>query len=162
MSPRLMRYLPSVILLALTAIFILTALQYSPGSRRVPLAVAVVTVILLAIDMAGQGGGRVGAMIRRTFGGANAVRPGQDGEKGELAKEVAAIGWIVGFAAIAVVLGFYIAIPVYVIGYLTLYARRPLVVAALIAAVLTAILYVLFAVFLGYEIFVGLAFGGFM
>ena len=67
-----------------------------------------------------------------------------------------------GFTALAVLAGFYVAIPVYVVAYLRLYARRPLAISLLIALVLTTALYVLFAILLGYDIFEGLVFGGYM
>jgi hypothetical protein len=162
MMTRLIRYLPSLILLILTLIFVATAFDYSGNSRRVPLAVALVILILLAIDLASQNDRGLGQLLRRAFGGAQAVRPGQDGEPGVLAKEVAAILWIAGFTALAVVFGFYIAIPAYAIGYLVVYARRPWLISGLIAIGLTGLLYFLFAILLGYEIFVGLIFGGFM
>lgn len=156
------RIASSLVLIAVALVFLITAQNYSPNSRAVPVAVALVTLALLALDIASQGEGKLGHALRRALGGVQAVRPGADAEAGEPRKEFAAFLWVVGFAAGTVLVGFYIAIPVYVVGYLRLYARKPLLHAIAIAAVLTGALYLLFAVLLGYGIFEGLLFGGFM
>ena len=58
--------------------------------------------------------------------------------------------------------GFYPAIPVYVTAYLALYARKPLLASVATAAALTGLLYVMFELLLGYDVFGGLISGDFL
>lgn len=163
MTPsRLKGILPSLVLIALCAIYYATGLGYGTATRKIPLAICAVTLVLLVLDLASQGEGSVARVLRRALGGARATRPGAGGLSTDPAREVAAFAWIVAFAAVAVVFGFYIAIPVYVIAYLVLHARKPLRIAAPIGLGLTAGLWLLFQGLLGYEIFEGLLFGGYM
>ena len=162
MTGRRAALIPSIVLFVVTAIYFATAFKYSPATREVPVAVAGVTMILLIVDMLSQGPGRVSKILRRAFGGGAARRPGDGGESAPVRQGVLALAWIVGFTALAVALGFYLAIPIYVFCYLHLYARKRLTASATIAIALTGILYVVFQLLLGYEIFRGLIFGGYM
>lgn len=154
--------IPSVILIALVLGYMTTGLGYSAATRAMPLAVAGLTLALLVVDLLSQGDGRTGRTLRRAFGGAAALRPGSGGERAPLLAELSALAWIAGFTVLAVVLGFYLAIPLYVTAYLRLFARKPLWIALLVGLVLTALLYAVFQMLLGYRIFPGLIFGGYM
>ncbi|WP_353476618.1 tripartite tricarboxylate transporter TctB family protein (plasmid) [Salipiger sp. H15] len=163
MTPsRLKGIAPTLVLLALCAVYYATGASYGAATRAIPLAVCAVTILLLGLDLLSQGDGRLSVLLRRALGGARALRPGAGGHEAGVGREIAAFAWIAAFALLAVVLGFYISIPVYVIAYLRLHAGKPLATAALIGLVLTGVLYLLFAVLLGYDIFEGLVFGGYM
>ncbi|MCT7378150.1 tripartite tricarboxylate transporter TctB family protein [Chelativorans salis] len=154
--------LTSLVLIAVSAVYFATALQYSAGSRAIPISVATLTILFLFLDILSQGEGRVARGLRRAFGGAASIRPGGDAQEQPVRQEALALAWIVAFTALATAFGFYIAIPVYVISYLWLHAGKPIWIAALVAISLTGALYLIFEVLLGYAIFEGLIFGGYM
>lgn len=162
MTTRATAYGPTIFLAVLAVIYLVTGLGYDPDTRAVPIVVTCVTLLLLALDALSQGRGRVARGLRRFFGGAAMVRPGEGGQPAPLAKEIAAFAWMAGFTVLAVIFGFYIAIPVYVFSYLRLYAGKPLLTSAAMALILTGMLYGTFELLLGYGIFEGLLFGGYM
>lgn len=162
MKHRLNAIVPSLVLGALTLIYIATAMGYKADTRAVPMVVAGVTMLLVVLDLLSQGDGQVSRLLRRFFGGAAGVRPGEGGQSAPVAKEIAAFAWIFGFTFLTIVVGFYVAIPIYVFGYLRFYAGKSLIAAAGTGLCLTAVLYVTFELLLGYQIFEGLLFGGYM
>jgi hypothetical protein len=162
MKPYTEAIVPTLVLIVLALIYLATGLSYNADTRAVPVVVTTVTLVLLVIDILSQGEGRLSHSLRRFFGGAAMVRPGAEGEAAPLAKEIAAFSWMAAFTGLAILFGFYIAIPVYVFSYLRFYARKPILIASTMALTLTAVLYGTFELLLGYGIFEGLLFGGYM
>ena len=162
MTTRVRAIVPTLVLAALALIYLATGLGYNADTRAVPLVVTSVTLLLLALDFLSQGKGRVAYALRRFFGGAAMVRPGQGGESAPVGKEIAAFAWMAAFTGLAVLFGFYLTIPVYVFSYLRFYAGKPLLASAAMALGLIGILYITFEYLLGYAIFEGLLFGGYI
>ncbi|WP_146588614.1 tripartite tricarboxylate transporter TctB family protein [Puniceibacterium confluentis] len=162
MNTHLQAIVPTAVLTALALIYMVTGLGYETDTRAVPLVVTGVTLVLLVLDFLSQGNGRLAFALRRFFGGAAMLRPGQGGESAPVAKEIAAFAWMAAFTALATLFGFYLAIPVYVFAYLRFYAGKPLLPCVAMALGLTASLYITFEYLLGYAIFEGLLFGGYI
>tara|TARA_R110002020_G_scaffold36894_33_gene111020 strand:+ start:5547 stop:6056 length:510 start_codon:yes stop_codon:yes gene_type:complete len=158
---------PSLVLIAIAGFYAATALAYDPESRAMPLGVALIAIVLVVLDILSRGEGRLARNLRRGLQGSSARQPvpGLDGQAGQRHSALRALGafaWIVGFLALVTVFGFYPAIPVYVTAYLALYARKPLLASVATAAALTGLLYVMFELLLGYDVFGGLISGDFL
>ncbi len=158
---------PSLVLLVVAVFYCVASFQYSPSARAMPLGVATLALVLVLVDLISLGEGRISRIIRRIFqgSGAPAPVPGLDGQAGQRfppARELAAFGWIIAFLLLAIALGFYIAIPIYVTAYLRFYGGKSVLVAAATGLGLVAALYGMFELLLGYEVFEGLVFGDIM
>lgn len=161
---RLSEAVPSIVLLGIAVVYCYVSFDYSKATRAMPLGVGALAILLVLVDLASQGEGRLALAIRRVFrgSGAPAPIPGLDGQAGQRfapARELAAFAWIFGFVGLAIVLGFYLAIPIYVTAYLRLYAGKSLLISAATGLCLTAVLYGMFELLLGYEVFGGLITG---
>jgi hypothetical protein len=155
------------VLLVLAVSYLSVALGYDFDDRAVPLGVAALCILLLLLDIFSRGEGRIAVTLRRILQGRGQqpAVPGLDGQAGvhhHPMKEVAAFGWIIGFLILALIFGFYIAIPIYVICYLRFFAGKSLVAAAATGIGLTAILYAMFELLLGYSVFGGFITGDFL
>lgn len=165
---RVMDMLPSLVLLAVAAVYLGTSLSYDADDRALPFGISALAVVLVLLDLLSRGDGRFALMLRRILQGQSQKQPtvpgleGQAGLRHPLKKELAAFGWILAFLGLAVVLGFYVAIPIYVISYLRIYAGKPLLAAAATGLGLTALLYAMFELLLGYSVFGGLISGDFL
>lgn len=159
--------LPSLVLIAVAAFYLVASFAYDPATRAMPLGVAALAIALLAVEILSRTQGRLGRSLARVLqgGGTKAPVPGLDGQAGQAhppRKELAAFAWILAFLGLVVVFGFYIAIPIYVAAYLYVYARKGVLPSLGTALTLTAALYAMFELLLGYEVFTGLITGDFM
>lgn len=158
---RLFRQAPAALGIVFAIPFVVTGMQYDPTTRGMPVTVAAVTIALCILDIIAQEPGRLGAAVRRFFSG-SAEMPATDLHPSVTPlRELGAFAWVVAFVAITVFFGFYIAIPIYIFGYLRFYANRGLVISLVAALGVVAFIYVLFQLTLGYELFRGILFGDF-
>ncbi|WP_445681641.1 tripartite tricarboxylate transporter TctB family protein [Radicibacter daui] len=156
------RFLPALLLLAFTLSFVVTSFDYKADTRAMPLVIAVLTVVLLVLELLAQRRDRIGEVLRRFFTGKSHLPVGTPGKTPSVGREIGAVLWVVAFLVLAILVGFYIAIPVYVFAYLAIYVRKPPLISAITALGIVALLYVLFEVLLSYPIFSGVLFGGYM
>jgi len=162
LKDRAFRFGPAIVLLAITATFIITATSYDPQTRAMPMAVGILTTILLVLELLAQRDDRLGALLRSVFVGRSGLPGADDAGPVSVRREIGAAFWIVAFLILSILFGFYIAIPVYVFCYLTLYARKSLIRAGIAAVGIISLLYLMFQVLLHYPIFGGILFGDFM
>jgi len=156
------RFGPAVLLIALTIFFLMTAQQYSVRNRTFPVAVAGLTLLILALELLSQTNTAIGRRLRTIFSGSPDSNMPKVGGNVTPIREIAAVAWVVAFFGMTLYLGFYIAIPVYVVAYLYLYAGKGLVPSVLLGGGLVAFLYAVFKLLLGYEIYRGLLFGAYI
>jgi Na+-transporting methylmalonyl-CoA/oxaloacetate decarboxylase gamma subunit len=156
------RFVPALLLLAFTLSFVVTSFDYKADTRAMPLVIAGLTVVLLVLELLAQRRDRIGEVLRRFFSGNTRLPADAPGKKPSVSREIGAVLWVVAFLVLAILVGFYIAIPVYVFAYLAIYARKPAMISAITALGIVALLYVLFQVLLTYPIFSGVLFGGYM
>ncbi|ESR25583.1 tripartite tricarboxylate transporter TctB family protein [Lutibaculum baratangense] len=164
---RLKDAVPSIVLLVVAAFYAYTATAYDPQTRAMPLGVALIAILLVVLDLVSRGEGALARNLRRVLqgSGAKAPVPGLDGQAGQrhpALRELGAFAWIGGFLALVILVGFYPAIPIYMVAYLRFYAKKPLVAAVATAAVVTGLLYAMFELLLGYSVFEGLIMGDYM
>ena len=123
------------------------------ASRHVPILAGIVTVFLLAVELA-----------RQSLSSSEAPTPDAMTNHGHAeSADTPGREWYVLFSVAAAVagiffVGFLIAIPTYLVGAITLVGRRPLHVAVLTALVTTATIYGAFELLLSYELFRGILF----
>lgn len=153
-------YMPALGLLAVTAIYLVTAYQYSPDARAVPAGVAWVMMILVSLDLASRTRTKIGAALMHW------LNPAGDADKQDavkhypVLKQIVAVAWIAGFAAAMLLIGILYAVPLYVFSSLLIQGRRPLLVCVGFAAAATLMIWLLFDVVLSLELYPGILFGG--
>jgi len=129
-----MKYLPAAGLAIFTAIFLATAYRYPPQARAFPVAVASVTLFLVALDL-----------VFRTDTKAGAATGGQ----------FRAVAWLSVFALMLVLIGILYAVPLYVVASLRFRGNRSWFTSLWIAAIVTAGIWLLFAVVLRLDLYPG-------
>jgi di/tricarboxylate transporter len=123
-------------------------------STVLPLAVSSLIIVLAIIE--------TGKELRFRY--REPAAPEQDNRKDardrpETKRLVLALGWVAGFSLVIVLLGFYIAIPVFIFSYLK-WRGRSWLVAAVFAVAVLAFIYGIFEFGLKVPLFKGIIFGG--
>jgi hypothetical protein len=134
-----MKYLPAAGLAIFTAVFLAAAYGYPSQARAFPVAVAWVTLFLVALDIAK---GRLNPAAT-----AEESRPSDS--------QIGAVVWLAGFALLLVLIGILYAVPLYIFASLRFRGSRSWFTSLWIAAVVTGGIWVLFAVVLRLELYPG-------
>jgi hypothetical protein len=153
-------YLPALGLLVLTIGYLATAYNYSPDARAVPAGVAWVMIVLVVLDLVSRTRTSVGLTLMHWLNPAGDPDKMAEHKRYPALRQIGAVLWIAGFAAAMVLIGILYAVPLYVFASLSIRGKRPLLLAAGIAAVATAIIWLLFVAVLGLELYPGMLFGG--
>ena len=145
--------LPALGLLAWTLAYLAVGYGYAPAVRAFPVGVAWIMLALLALDLAARTEMRFGQAVQRWLNpaAASAARTGNP---------TAAILWLVGFAALLVLVGILAAVPIFVFASLRWRGRRAIATCALAAAAATLFIWFMFSVLLRLGLYPGLLFGG--
>jgi len=144
----------ALVLLAFVGAYMLTGyLTLDEASRKVPMLAGIVTVLLLGLEIL-----RTITPSRRSGSGVT-VAPGHDSGHGPvLVSESRVLGSVIAGVAGVYLLGFLIAIPLYLAAAITLVGGKPLRIAVLTALLTTASIYVAFELLLSYRLFGGVLF----
>jgi hypothetical protein len=154
MSPARKDLLVSIAALVLFAGLLLwSAYIPDPRGREFPLLVTSAAVVLCVLDVLAYTATPLGRSIALVLSG-DAPRPAAGARYG-LRPEAAAIAWIVAGTAAMVLAGFLAGIPIYVFGYMVLYAGRTIREGAIAAAATTVCTWVGFELLLDYELYRG-------
>ena len=147
----LAEYLPALGLLLFTAAYLALGYRYPPAVRAFPVGVAWIMLALLALDLAARTETRFGRAVQRWLNpaAASAARTGNP---------TAAILWLVGFAALLVLVGILAAVPIFVFASLRWRGRRAIATCALAAAAATLFIWFMFSVLLRLSLYSGLVF----
>jgi hypothetical protein len=141
------RVLPPLVLAVVAAAYVWMSYDYDVASQAMPWMAGVLALALIVIDgpwRLRRDSGPLESPVRRAH---------------SIKREAVALGWIGAFIGLVVVLGFLPSILFYVFCYLRVYAGRGARISAATALGLVGFLYLLFEVFMGYEIFGGLIVG---
>ncbi len=145
--------LPSVVILVFVVFYLITGyLSLDDTTRRVPLLAGVVTLVLVIIDIARviiRGGAQSGSWV--VEGGGVQV-PESRG------RELAAISLVAAGVAAIYLLGFLIAIPLYLFASIAFLGQQSSRAAVAVALLTSLVIYVVFEVVLDYPLFPGLLF----
>lgn len=154
-------YLLPVLLLVMAAGFTLMSSRFSPASRAVPQLVGGAMLLLCALDLVSRSGTGPGRRVMAWLNPAGLTEGTEDsGIRRRLRRQGLAVGGIAGFVLALVAAGILPAVAVFCLCALRLGAGlgwpRSLVAAAGIAGMV----WVLFGVLLGLDLFPGLLLGG--
>jgi len=137
----------SLLILAFVIVYMLTGyLTLDEESRRVPLLTAYVTIFLLALDLF------------------NHARPKDKLEFDEemndvsISREIIAILYVGGLALGIYLLGYFLALPIYLIASIFYLGRQSLRLAILVALPASITVYVVFELLLKFQLFRGVLF----
>ena len=163
----LARYLPLLGLALAACTYLVTSFDYSPESRAIPRAVALLALALIALHAVSQEMRRPRTMADGSTATGEGATPRTDGETFPAAapsfrSEATAFAWIAALLILVVVAGFYVAVPVFIFGYLLVHARKSVLTAGAFAIGVTGLLFLLFDLLMGYALFGGLIAGDFL
>jgi hypothetical protein len=145
-----MKYLPAAGLAIFTAIFLATAYGYVSQARTFPVAVAWVTLFLVALDIISRADTRAGTAVKRW------LNPGAAADDSRpLGAQFGAVIWLAVFALMLVLIGILYAVPLYVFASLRFRGSRSWFTSFWIAAIATSGMWLLFAVVLRLELYTG-------
>lgn len=146
-----------IIAIAVLAFFVgmLVWSQYIPDvrGREFPTLVSASAVVLCILDVIAHTDTAIGRSIAVMLSGE--LMSSQAAPAQRLGLEAMAIVWVIGATALIVLAGFLIAIPVYVFGYMVLYARRSLRDGVIAALATTVCIWAGFELLLSYELYRG-------
>ncbi len=137
---------PIVLLLFVAAYAVIGMTTLDPASRAVPLLAALVTAVLIGIEL-----------VKR-FSAKTATDTRTEESTASVGHELRVLGSVVAVVAGIYVVGFLVAVPLYVAFAIALIGRQSWRVAIATAAVTTAAIYVAFEVVLSYRLFAGILF----
>lgn len=149
-------YVPAFGLLLVTIGYLWIGYGYKPEVRAFPEGVAWVMVVLLLLDLASRTETAAGRALLRWLNPAASTEPPPQ----PVRQQIAAVLWVAGFAALLVVLGILLAVPVFVFAALRLRARRGWGACVVATAGATVFVWLLFSVLLRLSLYPGLIFGG--
>lgn len=153
-------YLPAALLLVLTCAYLAIAYRYKPDSRAMPVAVAWAMIALVGLDLAARTRTWTGERLIRWLNPAADAAQASRHKDYPAGKQLAAMLWILGFAAALVLVGVLYAVPLYVFASMRLRGGRSSLVCLAAAGGATLVIWLLFSVLLRLELFPGLLFGG--
>jgi hypothetical protein len=134
------KYLPAAGLAIFTALFLATAYGYPSQARTFPVAVAWVTLFLVALDIS-----------------KSRLNPGAAEEDSRpLGSQISAVIWLALFAVLLVLVGILYAVPLYIFASLRFRGGRSWFTSLWTAAVVTGGIWLLFAVVLRLDLYPGL------
>jgi hypothetical protein len=153
-------YMPALGLLAVTAIYLVTAYQYSPDARAVPAGVAWVMLILISLDLISRTQTKIGTTLMHWLNPAGDANKRDSIKRYPVLKQLVAVAWVAGFAAAMLLIGILYAVPLYVFSSLLIQGRRPVLVCVGFAAAATLMIWLLFDVVLSLDLYPGILLGG--
>lgn len=152
------RYVAPVLLLLFAVGFLLLAYSYEGRTRQVPVLIGWILLALCALDVVAVSATRAGEAVKAFFAGAIVANDGGELAGYPVGKVILAILWPSAFVALVVVVGFVVAIPIYVFLFVAIQGRGGIGRAALASIITTVCIYVLFEKLLDYEIYQGMLF----
>jgi hypothetical protein len=147
----------SVVVLALfVGVFLWSEQIADPRGREFPVLVCGAGIVLCLLDLIAQTETSIGRTMAMVLSGS--AHHAASGPDHGLRLQVIAMLWIVAATAVMVLAGFLAGIPLYVLGYSLLHARRNLRQSVIAAIAVTIAIWVGFELLLNYELYPGLLF----
>jgi len=160
----LIEYLPALGFLVFTIIYLGLANSYvaviggEDDARAFPSGVAWVMLILTLLDLVSRSKTSTGKMLLRVLNPAGQDQGPVRGVKVPPGKQIIAILWIFGFAALMFVIGILFAVPIYAFVSMRFRSKLPFVLAASVTALLTLAIWLLFGAALRINFYQGIFF----
>jgi hypothetical protein len=148
MSRRLSHILPSALIFLFIIGYLSTAyLTLDATTRRVPVLTALVTLLLLGIDV-------LKTVLAGNDGAVDADAPGPSSR----GREITAILFVAAGVAGIYLIGFLAAVPLYLIVSIAYLGAQPMRTAIIVALIASVSIYLIFDVALAYRLFPGILF----
>jgi hypothetical protein len=152
----------AMLVLALSIGFLIWAKTYPATPGAVPVLVAWVTIVLSLIDITAQVETPFGHWVRRLITADKIVEWKMEGDEDASATRIAlSLAWLSGYLAGLFLVGFIIATPIYVFGYMVIHGSRSVRDSALASAAVTLTIWLVFVKAFRYPLYNGLLFDGF-
>jgi len=152
------KFIAPAVICAFAVLIVVWTYDYQPAMRRLPLLVAWSTVFLAILDGLSRTDSKLGRTINGLFSWGFGMPDLAGRTSPSLRSEVRAIAWIIGFVALVVAAGFYVAIPTYILLATRVQARAGWFASIAAALAVLAAVWALFAGLLEYNIYGGLLF----
>lgn len=157
-----MKIKPSSYFLIVLLVIAIVALVYgltfpTMKAKLVPIVLSGIILVLASIELVRElrAGVKAQPKTKAESEKAEAVT------KGELPRYLVGLGWMAALAAGIYLVGFLIAVPLFVVAYLKLNSRRWLISIGM-AAAMAIFIYGIFIVVLRVDLYPGLVFGGYL
>ena len=151
-------YLPSLVLWLATIAYLVTAWRYNADARLFPLLIGAVLFILLPLDILMIVNSPLGTRLRALLNPGAALPSHEENDLPPLRRQVVALAFVFGFAALLIVIGVLAAIPIYVVASVKILGGRNWWLSLATGAILGLFTYGLFVVALGIELYPGILF----
>lgn len=152
----------AVLVLVLSIGFLIWAKTYSPTPGAVPVLVAWGTIVLSLIDIVSQFQTPFGRWVRRLITADKIVEWKMEGDEDAFGSRIAlSLAWLSGYLAALFLVGFIIATPIYIFGYMVIHGRRSVRDSVLASAATTLTIWLVFVKLFRYPLYGGLLFDGF-
>jgi hypothetical protein len=152
-------YAPPLVVLAVTLVYLATAYTYSPEARAFPATVAWSSLVLCCLDIVSRTKTPAGQMLVRWFNPAAAPEKTGAHSAYTPSKELIAMGWVVVFVAMMMLIGILPAVPLFVLASILVRGRKAWWFALIVAAAVTLAIWFVFEQVLMLELYRGLLFG---
>jgi len=151
-------YLPTLGLVVVTVIYLITGYGYAPEARVFPVTVAWFAIVLAALDLVSRTKTPAGEALTRWLNPSASAGKAEAQTQYSLSKQISAVLWPLVFVALIILTGFLIAVPIFVLASMYLWGKRSLLISVPVAAAATLFVWVLFTQVLELELYPGVLF----
>ncbi|MFC1873137.1 tripartite tricarboxylate transporter TctB family protein [Chloroflexota bacterium] len=141
--------------------FVLFSFNYKAEPRFIPLLVGIPTLIMIILVLLSERYPKLISLFNVSLGDVESVlkrKPAQS--ETDLGRKVLAIlAWMAGFILLIFLVGFIIAVPIFVFLFLKIYTRAGWLTAVIISLIMVGLIYGGFEVLMRANMFEGLLFG---
>jgi hypothetical protein len=151
-------YAPALALWLVSLGYLAMAAGYPADARAMPMLIGGLMAVLVPLDLISISDTPGGRTLRRALNPSKRSAQEEAEEAAGLGRQAGALGCILAFAAALVLIGVVAAIPLYVVGSMWLFGRRPLVSSLVTGGLVGLSCWLLFDLALGIDLFPGLLF----
>ena len=146
----------SLLALGIVLLFLYATTGLPPKGRMMPQIVGIIGLVLCVLDVIAQTDTAFGRGVASLLSGT--AHHEEAADRTRLSSELIAMAWIAGATASIVLFGFLWTTPVYVLAYMLIQGRKPVLQSAIAAAVTTLFIWIVFEKLMEYEVYRGLLF----
>jgi len=148
------------LLMIFALVIFLSSLSFAPKPRMFPVATAIAALIMILLLLINEIHPiRFVTKLEIDLMGVEEARPQESVQERSMAKMLDIVAWMIGFAILVFLVGFYISIAVFSLAFFRFRAEAGWLKTVLISAVLWSFIFVIFGVVLELHMFKGVFFG---
>lgn len=151
-------YLPSLALVAIAVIYLITGYGYSPDARLIPVGVAWMVLALLVLVLIARTKTAFGTALHQWINAGQDNAAAAEPAHHPVGAELIAAAWVVAAVLMMFLVGILYAVPIYIFLSIAIRGRRPIWVCAVAAAAAALTVWILFTLILQIELYPGLLF----